>query len=59
MAFDMMRHAYEERLEQSVLPWLLRSTAIHLRPSESTVIVEGMVRRTLRVVDQNHMEATE
>ena len=59
MAFDMMRHAYEERLEQAVLPWLLRSTAIHLRPSESAVIVEGMVRRTLRVVDQNHMEATE
>ncbi|MCK1633510.1 ROK family protein [Bradyrhizobium sp. 162] len=59
MAFDMMRHAYEERLEQAVLPWLLRSTAIHLRPSESAVIVDGMVRRTLRVVDQNHMEATE
>ena len=55
----MMRHAYEERLEQAVLPWLLRSTAIHLRPSELAVIVEGMVRRTLRVVDQNHMEATE
>ncbi|MCK1387119.1 ROK family protein [Bradyrhizobium sp. 21] len=58
-AFDMMRHAYEERLEQAVLPWLLKSTAIYLRPSESAAIVEGMVRRTLRVVDRNHMEATE
>ncbi len=58
-AFDMMRHAYEERLEQAVLPWLLKSTAIHLRPSGSAVIVDGMVRRTLRVVDRNHMEATE
>ncbi|WP_159010848.1 ROK family protein [Bradyrhizobium sp. S69] len=58
-AFDMMRHAYEERLEQAVLPWLLKSTAIHLRPSESATIVDGMARRTLRVVDQNHMETTE
>ena len=58
-AFDMMRHAYEERLEQAVLPWLLKSTAIHLRPSELAAIVDGMVRRTLRVVDRNHMEATE
>ncbi|HLG85390.1 MAG TPA: ROK family protein [Bradyrhizobium sp.] len=58
-AFDMMRHAYEERLDQAVLPWLLKSTAIYLRPSESTAIVDGMVRRTLRAVDQNHMETTE
>lgn len=58
-AFDMMRLAYEERLEQAVLQWLLKSTAIYLRPSESTAIVDGMVRRTLRVVDRNHMEATE
>jgi hypothetical protein len=58
-AFDMMRRAYEERLDQAVLPWLLKSTAIHLRPSESATIVDGMVRRTLRVVDQNQMETTE
>ncbi|MHC2256779.1 putative NBD/HSP70 family sugar kinase [Bradyrhizobium embrapense] len=58
-AFDMMRAAYEERLEQAVLPWLLKSTAIHVRPSESATIVDGMVRRTLRVVDRNHMETTE
>src|SRR5437868_11862716 len=50
-AFDMMRHAYEERLEQAVLPWLLKATAIHLRPSGSTTIVDGMVQWTLRVVD--------
>lgn len=58
-AFDMMRRAYEERLEQAVLPWLLKSTAIYLRPSESAAIVEGMIRRTLWVVDRNRMEATE
>jgi len=58
-AFDMMRHAYEERLDQAVLPWLLKSTAIHLRPSGSATIVDGMVRRTLRVVDRNQMETTE
>lgn len=58
-AFDMMRRAYEERLEQAVLPWLLKSTAIYLRPSESAAIVEGMMRRTLWVVDRNRMEATE
>jgi predicted NBD/HSP70 family sugar kinase len=58
-AFDMMRHAYEERLDQAVLPSLLRSTAIHLRPSESATIVDGMARHTLRVVDRNHMETTE
>ncbi|MET4196056.1 hypothetical protein ABIA95_001401 [Bradyrhizobium sp. LA8.1] len=58
-AFDMMRSAYEERLEQAVLPWLLKSTAIYLRPSESAAIVEGMMRRTLWVVDRNRMEATE
>jgi predicted NBD/HSP70 family sugar kinase len=58
-AFDMMRGAYEERLEQAVLPWLLKSTAIYLRPSESAAIVDGMVLRTLRVVDRNHIEATE
>jgi predicted NBD/HSP70 family sugar kinase len=58
-AFDMMRRAYEERLDQAVLPWLLKSTAIHVRPSESVTIVDGMVRRTLRVVDRNHMETTE
>ncbi|UFW52347.1 MULTISPECIES: ROK family protein [Bradyrhizobium] len=57
-AFDMMRRAYEERLEQAVLPWLLKSTAIYLRPSESAAIVEGMMRRTLWVVDRNHV-ATE
>jgi predicted NBD/HSP70 family sugar kinase len=58
-AFDIMRRAYEERLDQAVLPWLLKSTAIHVRPSESATIVDGMVRRTLRVVDQNRMETTE
>jgi predicted NBD/HSP70 family sugar kinase len=58
-AFDMMRHAYEERLEQAVLPWLLKSTAIHLRPSESAAIVDGMVRQTLRVVDRSLMETSE
>ena len=58
-SFDMMRRAYEERLEQAVLPSLLKSTAIHLRPSESAAIVDGMVRQTLRVVDRNHMEGTE
>jgi hypothetical protein len=42
-----------------VLPWLLKSTAIYVRPSESAAIVDGMVRRTLRVVDRNHMETTE
>jgi predicted NBD/HSP70 family sugar kinase len=58
-AFDMMRRAYEERLDQAVLPWLLKSTAIHVRPSESATIVDGMVRRTLQVVDRNYMETTE
>jgi len=58
-AFEMMRRAYEERLDQAVLPWLLKSTAIHVRPSESATIVDGMVRRTLRVVDRNQMETTE
>lgn len=58
-AFDMMRNAYEERLEQAALPWLLKSTAIYVRPSTSTAIVDGMVRRTLRVVDRNYMETTE
>jgi predicted NBD/HSP70 family sugar kinase len=58
-AFDMMRSAYEERLEQAVLPWLLKSTAIYVRPSEAAAIVDGMVRRTLRVVDHSHMETTE
>jgi predicted NBD/HSP70 family sugar kinase len=58
-AFDMMRSAYEERLEQAVLPWLLKSTVIYMRPSESAAIVDGMMRRTLRVVDRNYMEATE
>jgi predicted NBD/HSP70 family sugar kinase len=58
-AFDMMRGAYEERLEQAVLPWLLKSTVIYMRPSESAAIVDGMMRRTLRVVDRNYMEATE
>lgn len=58
-AFDMMRPAYEERLEQAVLPWLLKSTTIHLRPSESAAIVDGMMRRTLRVVDRSHMDTTE
>ena len=58
-SFDMMRHAYEERLDQAVLPWLLKSTTIHLRPSESATIVDGMARHTLRVVDRNHIETTE
>jgi predicted NBD/HSP70 family sugar kinase len=58
-AFDMMRSAYEERLDQAVLPWLLKSTAIYVRPSESAAIVDGMVRRTLRVVDRNYIEAIE
>ncbi|QPF85158.1 ROK family protein [Bradyrhizobium genosp. L] len=58
-AFDMMRAAYEERLEQAVLPWLLKSTTIYVRPSESATIVDGMVLRTLRVVDRNHMETTD
>jgi predicted NBD/HSP70 family sugar kinase len=55
-AFDMMRRAYEERLDQAVLPWLLKSTAIHVRPTESTAIVAGMVRRTLVVVDRSLIE---
>jgi predicted NBD/HSP70 family sugar kinase len=58
-AFDMMRRAYEERLEQAVLPWLLTSTTIYMRPSGSAAIVDGMMQRTLRVVDRNYMEATE
>ncbi|WP_198533599.1 ROK family protein [Streptomyces sp. AcH 505] len=58
-AFDMMRHAYEERLDQAVLPWLLKSTAIYIRPSESAAIVDGMALRTLRVVDRSHMETAE
>ncbi|MGX4769658.1 ROK family protein [Bradyrhizobium guangdongense] len=58
-AFDMMRDAYQERLEQAVLPWLLKSTAIYVRPSKSAAIVDGMVRRTLRVVDRNYMETAE
>jgi predicted NBD/HSP70 family sugar kinase len=58
-AFDMMRRAYEERLEQAVLPWLLKSTTIYMRPSESAAIVDGMVRRTLRVVDKNYIHATD
>lgn len=58
-AFDMMRSAYEERLGQAVLPWLLTSTEIYVRPSESAMIVDGMVRRTLRVVDRNQMETTD
>ncbi|WP_456749878.1 MULTISPECIES: ROK family protein [unclassified Bradyrhizobium] len=58
-AFDMMRSAYEERLDRAVLPSLLKSTTVHVRPSESATIVDGMVRRTLRVVDRSHMETTE
>ena len=58
-AFEMMRRAYEERLDQAVLPWLLKSTTIYVRPSESAAIVDGMVQGTLRVVDRNHMETTE
>ncbi|QPF92885.1 ROK family protein [Bradyrhizobium commune] len=57
-AFEMMRPAYEERLEQAVLPWLLKSTAIHVRPSESVTILDGMVRRTLELVDRNYMETS-
>jgi predicted NBD/HSP70 family sugar kinase len=57
-AFDMMRRAYEERLDQAVLPWLLKSTAIHVRPSESAAIVDGMVRRTLGAVDRSLTETT-
>lgn len=57
-AFEMMRRAYEERLEQAVLPSLLQSTAIHIRPSESVTILDGMVRRTLEVVDRNYMETS-
>jgi len=51
-AFPIMRGAYEERLGEAVLPWLLKRTAIHIRPSATAMIVEGMVRRTLRVVDR-------
>jgi predicted NBD/HSP70 family sugar kinase len=57
-AFEMMRHAYEERLDEAVLPWLLKSTAIHVRPSESTTIVAGMVRRTLVVADRSLIGTT-
>jgi predicted NBD/HSP70 family sugar kinase len=57
-AFDMMRRAYEERLDQAVLPWLLKSTAIHVRPSESAAIVDGMVRRTLQLVDRSLIDTT-
>ena len=58
-AFDMMRSAYEERLKEAVLPWLLKSTAIYVRPSKSAAIVDGMVLQTLRVVDRNYAETTE
>ena len=58
-AFDMMRNAYEERLEQAVLPWLLKSTLIYVRPSKSAAIVGGMVRRTLGVVERNFTETAE
>jgi predicted NBD/HSP70 family sugar kinase len=58
-AFDMMRRAYEEWLDQAVLPWLLKSTAIHVRPTGSATIVDGMVRQTLRVVDRNQMKTTD
>jgi len=58
-SFDMMRSAYEKRLGQAVLPWLLKSTTIYMRPSQSAAIVDGMMLRTLRVVDRNYMEATE
>jgi predicted NBD/HSP70 family sugar kinase len=57
-AFPMMLQAYEERLEEAVLPWLLKRTAIHVRPSTSTTIVEGMARGTLRVVDRRLLETT-
>ena len=57
-AFDMMRRAYEERLGLAVLPWLLKSTTIHVRPSESAAIVNGMVRQTLGVVDRSLTETT-
>jgi len=58
-SFDMMRSAYEKRLGQAVLPWLLKSTTIYMRPSQSAAIVDGMMLRTLRVVDRNYMEATD
>ncbi|MGY3551679.1 putative NBD/HSP70 family sugar kinase [Bradyrhizobium sp. USDA 4472] len=58
-AFDMMRSAYEERLKEAVLPWLLKSTAIYVRPSKSAAIVDGMILQTLRVVDRNYAETTE
>jgi predicted NBD/HSP70 family sugar kinase len=57
-AFDMMRRAYEERLDQAVLQWLLKSTVIHVRPTESAAIVVGMVRRALRVVDHSLGDTT-
>jgi predicted NBD/HSP70 family sugar kinase len=57
-AFPMMLQAYEERLEEAVLPWLLKRTAIHVRPSTSATIVDGMTRCTLRVVDRRLLETT-
>jgi hypothetical protein len=52
LAFPMMRDAYEQQLDEAVLPWLRRRTAVHVRPSATTTIVEGMVRRALREVDR-------
>jgi predicted NBD/HSP70 family sugar kinase len=52
LAFPMMRETYEQQLEAAVLPWLRKRTAIHIRPSTTTNIVEGMVRRALREVDR-------
>jgi predicted NBD/HSP70 family sugar kinase len=52
-AFSMMRAAYDERLGEALLPWLLRQTAIHIRPSATATVVDGMARRTLQLVDRH------
>jgi predicted NBD/HSP70 family sugar kinase len=51
-AFPMMRMAYEQRLGEALLPWLLKRTAIHIRPSTTATVVDGMVQRTLQMVDR-------
>ena len=51
-AFPMMREAYEARLAETVLPWLLTRTRIHVRPCGTDMIVEGMALRTLAEIDR-------
>lgn len=51
-AFELMRPAYEERLAEAALPWLLARTEVLLRPGGPGMIVEGMAARTLALADQ-------